>query len=128
MAAARALDRVRRRSRSDDPTAGAASSGTTLDGLLAAAAARQRLSPRDMLDAEKLAIYEAKGKAAGLAINFISLDEGPTGRRRRRPEPRRSFLRDALADPLVIALIGPARSRTPLAPRSRCSTPPGSSS
>ena len=35
---------------------------------------------RDIVDAEKLAIAEAGGRAGDFGINFFSIDEGPLGR------------------------------------------------
>jgi ABC-type branched-subunit amino acid transport system substrate-binding protein len=58
---------------------------------------------RDFVDAEKLALFGTGGTAGEFAVNFVSIDEG-----------RRSALelRDALADPQLVALIGPVSSDT----------------
>jgi ABC-type branched-subunit amino acid transport system substrate-binding protein len=56
---------------------------------------------RDFVDAEKLALYSSGGTAGEFAVNFVSIDEG-----RRSPVA----LRDALADPQIVALIGPFSS------------------
>ena len=59
-------------------------------------------SSRDLVDAEKLALMDAGGMAGDYKVNFISLDEtGGAG-------PFAAALRDAVADPQVIAVIGPA--------------------
>ncbi len=57
---------------------------------------------RDIVDAQKLALFEAGGTAGEFAVNYVSIDEG-----------RRSALelRDVLADPQLVALIGPYSSR-----------------
>ena len=80
---------------------------------------------RDMVDAEKLALYEARGTAGPFEVNFISIDEGPAGG---RDGARASALamREALADPQVIAVIGPAGSDT--APRDRAAAQRGRAS
>jgi len=66
---------------------------------------------RDMVDAEKLALYEVRGTAGPFAINFLSIEEGPAGGRdgARQSAPA---MREALADPQVIAVIGPEGSDT----------------
>jgi branched-chain amino acid transport system substrate-binding protein len=62
-------------------------------------------SAHDMVDAEKLALYDAGGTAGDYKVNFISLDEsGGAG-------PFAAALRDAVADPQVVAMIGPAGTR-----------------
>ena len=68
-------------------------------------------SGRDMVDAQKLALYDARGTAGEFAINFISLDEGAAGGRDGARESALE-LREAIADPQVIAMIGPAGSDT----------------
>jgi ABC-type branched-subunit amino acid transport system substrate-binding protein len=70
-----------------------------------------RGAARDMVDAEKLAIHEARGTAGPFAINFLSIDEGAPGGRDGAREAAVP-LRDAVADPQVIAVIGPAGSDT----------------
>ncbi len=66
---------------------------------------------RDMVDAEKLALYDARGTAGPFAINFLSIDEGPAGGRDGARESAPA-MREALADPQVIAVIGPEGSDT----------------
>jgi len=66
---------------------------------------------RDMIDAEKLALYEAGGAVGQFKVNFIAIDEGPPGGGDGAQLSALS-LRDAVADPQVIALIGPAGSDT----------------
>jgi len=66
---------------------------------------------RDIVDAEKLALYEARGTVGEFAINFLSIDEGAPGGRDGAREAAVE-LRDAVADPQVIAMIGPAGSDT----------------
>jgi hypothetical protein len=66
---------------------------------------------RDMVDAEKLAIAEAGGKAGDFGINFVSIGEGPLG----RDVPRRVAAASAaqvIHDPQAIAVIGTLRSDT----------------
>jgi branched-chain amino acid transport system substrate-binding protein len=58
-------------------------------------------SSRDIVDGEKLALMDAGGTAGGYKVNFISLDE--TG----GPAPFAAQLREAVADPQVVAVIGP---------------------
>jgi ABC-type branched-subunit amino acid transport system substrate-binding protein len=84
--------------------------GSTLNvySLLPAAG---RDASRDIVDAEKLALYEARGTVGPFAINFLSIDEGEPGGRDGAREAAVA-LRDAVADPQVIAMIGPAGSDT----------------
>jgi branched-chain amino acid transport system substrate-binding protein len=66
---------------------------------------------RDMVDAEKLAIAQAGGKAGDFGINFVSIGEGPLG----RDAPRRVAAASAeqvIRDPQAIAVIGTLRSDT----------------
>jgi len=70
-----------------------------------------RGAARDIVDAEKLALYEVRGTAGPYAINFISISEGAPGGRDGAREAAVA-LRDAVADPQVIAVIGPAGSDT----------------
>jgi len=64
---------------------------------------------RDIVDAEKLALLDAGGTAGPYAVNFISISEG-------RPGADTIVggvavaLRDAIADPQITAVIGPAGS------------------
>jgi len=66
---------------------------------------------RDMIDAEKLALSDAGGAVGQFKINFIAIDEGPPGSGNGAKLSALS-LRDAVADPQIIALIGPAGSDT----------------
>ncbi|HWS55293.1 MAG TPA: hypothetical protein VN228_14245, partial [Pyrinomonadaceae bacterium] len=66
---------------------------------------------RDIVDAEKLALYEVRGTAGEYAVNFLSIDEGAPGGRDGARESAVA-LRDAVADPQVVAVIGPAGSDT----------------
>ena len=66
---------------------------------------------RDIVDAEKLALREVRGTAGPYAINFISIDEGAPGGRDGARESAVA-MREAIADPQVIAMIGPAGSDT----------------
>ena len=75
-----------------------------------------------MVDAEKLALYEARGTAGPFAVNFLSIDEGAPGGRDGARESAVA-MRDAVADPQVIAIIGPAGSDT--APRGRAAAQRG---
>lgn len=84
--------------------------GTTLNVYSLLPAAGMGAS-RDIVDAEKLALYDARGTVGPFAINFLSIDEGEPGGRDGAREAAVA-LRDAIADPQVIALIGPAGSDT----------------
>jgi ABC-type branched-subunit amino acid transport system substrate-binding protein len=64
-----------------------------------------------MVDAEKLAIAQAGGKAGDFGINFVSIGEGPLG----HDAPRRVAAASAeqvIRDPQAIAVIGTLRSDT----------------
>jgi branched-chain amino acid transport system substrate-binding protein len=69
---------------------------------------------RDIVDAEKLALSDAAGAVGPYKINFIAIDEGPPGSGDGAKFSALA-LRDAIADPQVIALIGPGGSDTALA-------------
>ena len=69
---------------------------------------------RDIVDGEKLALFDAKGAVGPYKINFIAIDEGPPGSGD-GAKISALALRDAIADPQVIALIGPGGSDTALA-------------
>jgi branched-chain amino acid transport system substrate-binding protein len=69
---------------------------------------------RDIVDAEKLALFEARGAVGPFKVNFIAIDEGPPGSGD-GAQLSALALRDAIADPQVIAMIGPAGSDTALA-------------
>ena len=66
---------------------------------------------RDIVDAEKLALHDARGTAGPYAVNFLSIDEGAPGGRDGARESALA-MRDAIADPQVTAVIGPAGSDT----------------
>jgi len=85
-------------------------SGTTLN-VYSLLPEPGRGAGRDIVDAEKLALYEARGTAGTYAINFISISEGAPGGRDGAREAALA-LRDAVADPQVIAVVGPAGSDT----------------
>ncbi len=59
---------------------------------------------RDIVDAEKLLLFETGGTPGEFEVNFVSVDEGQPGGGKRSLQA----LRDVLADPQVTALIGPA--------------------
>jgi branched-chain amino acid transport system substrate-binding protein len=66
---------------------------------------------RDIVDAEKLAIAQAEGRAGDFGINFVSIGEGPVG----RDAPRRvaaAAAEQVIRDPQAIAVIGTLRSDT----------------
>jgi len=68
---------------------------------------------RDIVDAEKLAIAEAGGKAGDFGINFVSVNEGPPG----RDAPAKqvgTVTEQVIHDPQVIGVIGTLRSDTAL--------------
>jgi branched-chain amino acid transport system substrate-binding protein len=70
-------------------------------------------APRDIVDAEKLAIIQAGGKAGGFGINFVSISEGPPD----RDAPAKVAgiaAEQVIHDPQVIAVIGTLRSDTAL--------------
>ena len=63
----------------------------------------------DIVDAEKLAIAEAGGKAGDSGINFVSINEGPPG----RDAPAKQVgvvTEQVIHDPQVIGVIGTVRS------------------
>jgi branched-chain amino acid transport system substrate-binding protein len=66
---------------------------------------------RDIVDAEKLALFDAGGTAGPYAINFISISEGEAGGDAVGKKVALA-LRDAIADPQITAMIGPAGSGT----------------
>ena len=66
---------------------------------------------RDMVDAEKLAIAQAGGRAGDFGVNFVSIGEGSLG----SDAPRRVAAKVAeqvIRDPQAIAVIGTLRSDT----------------
>ena len=67
---------------------------------------------RDMVDAEKLALRDVRGTAGPYAVNFLSIDEGAPGGRDGARESAVA-MRVAIADPQVVAFIGPAASVKP---------------
>ncbi len=69
--------------------------------------------PRDIVDAEKLAIAQGGGKAGGFGINFVSISEGPPD----RDAPAKVAgiaAEQVIHDPQVAAVIGTLRSNTAL--------------
>jgi branched-chain amino acid transport system substrate-binding protein len=69
--------------------------------------------PRDLVDAEKLAIAQAGGKAGDFGINFVSISEGPPD----RDAPAKVAgiaAQQVIHDPQVAAVIGTLRSDTAL--------------
>jgi branched-chain amino acid transport system substrate-binding protein len=69
---------------------------------------------KDVVDAQKLALFEAGGTAGDYTVNFIAIGEGAAGGEDGATEAA-TALRDALADPQVTALIGPLGSDTAMA-------------
>ncbi len=68
---------------------------------------------RDIVDAEKLAIAQAGGKAGDFGINFVSISEGPPD----RDAPAKlvgTVTEQVIHDPQVIGVIGTLRSGTAL--------------
>jgi ABC-type branched-subunit amino acid transport system substrate-binding protein len=68
---------------------------------------------RDLVDAQKLAIAQAGGRAGDFGINFVSIDEGPLG----RDAPVKvaaAAAEQVIRDPQAIAVIGTLRSDTAL--------------
>jgi branched-chain amino acid transport system substrate-binding protein len=64
---------------------------------------------RDMVDASKLAIAQAGGRAGDFGINFAAIDEGPLG----APAPRRrtgAAAEQVIRDAQVIGVVGAVRS------------------
>jgi branched-chain amino acid transport system substrate-binding protein len=68
---------------------------------------------RDMVDAEKLAIKQAGGKAGDFGINFVSIDEGLIGEDT-PPRVAGRATEQVISDPQAIAVIGTLRSDTAL--------------
>lgn len=64
---------------------------------------------RDLVDAEKLALLQAGGRAAGLGVNFVSVDEGAPGRDS-PPRAAGKAAEQAARDAQTIAVIGGLRS------------------
>ena len=68
---------------------------------------------RDMVDASKLAIAQAGGRAGDFGINFVAVDEGTLG----APAPRivaAEAAEQVIRDTQVIAVVGAVRSDTAL--------------
>ena len=64
---------------------------------------------RDMVDAAKLAIAQAGGRAGDFGINFVAVDEGSPG----HPDPAvvpAKAAEQAIRDAQVIAVVGAVRS------------------
>jgi ABC-type branched-subunit amino acid transport system substrate-binding protein len=70
-----------------------------------------RGASQDIVDGEKLALFEAGGVAGAYKVNFVSVDEAP-GSRADAAEGAAAAAREAIADPQVIAVIGAAASET----------------
>jgi branched-chain amino acid transport system substrate-binding protein len=68
---------------------------------------------RDMVDAQKLAIMQAHGRAGAVGINFFSVDEGAPGADS-PPKVAGVATQQVIRDPQVIAAIGALRSDTAL--------------
>jgi branched-chain amino acid transport system substrate-binding protein len=68
---------------------------------------------RDMVDAQKLAIAQAHGRAGDVGINFFSVDEGAPGEDS-PPKVAGTAAEQVIRDPQVIAAIGALRSDTAL--------------
>jgi branched-chain amino acid transport system substrate-binding protein len=68
---------------------------------------------RDMVDAQKLAIEQAHGRAGDVGINFFSVDEGAPGQDS-PPKVAGVATEQVIRDPQVIAAIGAVRSDTAL--------------
>jgi branched-chain amino acid transport system substrate-binding protein len=68
---------------------------------------------RDMVDAQKLAILQAHGRAGAVGINFFSVDEGAPGADS-PPKVAGVATEQVIRDPQVIAAVGAARSDTAL--------------
>jgi branched-chain amino acid transport system substrate-binding protein len=64
-----------------------------------------------MVDAEKLALTEADGRAGELDVNFVSVDEGAPGADE-PPGVAAAAAEEVIRDPQVIAVIGALRSQT----------------
>ena len=69
----------------------------------------QRGVSRDLVDAQKLALLQAGGRAAGLGVNFVSIDQGAPDR---DSPPRKvgKAAEQAVRDAQTIAVIGALRS------------------
>jgi branched-chain amino acid transport system substrate-binding protein len=70
-----------------------------------------RGASRDMVDGEKLALLEARGVVGAYKVNLVSIPEAP-GTRAEAAEGAAAAARQAIADPQVAAVIGPAGSET----------------
>jgi branched-chain amino acid transport system substrate-binding protein len=68
---------------------------------------------RDMVDAQKLAIEQAHGRAGDVGINFFSVDEGALSEES-PPKVAGVAAEQVIRDPQVIAAIGAVRSDTAL--------------
>lgn len=64
---------------------------------------------RDMVDAQKLAILQAHGRAGAVGINFFSVDDGAIGAAS-PPKVAGAAAQQVIRDPQVIAAIGALRS------------------
>ena len=70
-----------------------------------------RGASRDMVDAQKLALMQAGGRAGELGVNFVSVDEGPIGADA-PPRVAGRAAEEVIRDAQVIAVIGALRSHT----------------
>jgi len=66
---------------------------------------------RDLVDAQKLAIAQAGGRAGDFGINFVSIGEGPLGRDA-TVKVAAASAEQVIRDPQAIAVIGTLRSGT----------------
>ncbi|HEX5622435.1 MAG TPA: hypothetical protein VFX51_28685 [Solirubrobacteraceae bacterium] len=66
---------------------------------------------RDLVDAQKLAIAQAGGRAGEFGINFVSIGEGPLGRDA-TVKVAAASAEQVIRDPQAIAVIGTLRSDT----------------
>jgi branched-chain amino acid transport system substrate-binding protein len=66
---------------------------------------------RDMVDGEKLALAQARGRAGDFGVNFASIDEAP-GPDEETADAAAAAAEDAIRDPAVIAVIGALGSQT----------------
>ena len=85
-----------------------------------------RGASRDMVGrGEARALRRSAARSGSFQVNFIAIDASPPGGWDGALKVSAVPLRDAIADPQVIAMIGPGGSDTATARRCRCSTPSG---
>ena len=80
---------------------------------------------RDMVDAQKLAIEQARGRIGKLGINFVSVDEGSPGADT-PPVVAGNAAEAVIRDPQVIGVVGALRSDTAITSLPLFATPPAS--